>query len=273
MKLPGCRAWKGWLFALLLVFLCLSMLQAKRSKAKGTFDLEGEYFPPTPDAAEPREFYYARLIYDYNGVGRWGFLGRTWMIDSPRADRHFLEGVRRLTNVDAASMEKYVRPKDPDFFDYPWLYAVEPGQWTFTEEDAALIREYLARGGMLVVDDFHGTFEWSCFVRGLRKIIADRPILEIQSSDPVFHTFYDLDKRFQVPGLQYLYSGRIYELDGYVPHWRGVYDDKGRLMVVINFNMDLGDSWEHADFPPYAEKYTALGYRLGINYVIYDLTH
>jgi hypothetical protein len=271
MKVTGARRWKLWLVAGTAALGCLSLSLLYAQRPRGTYNLEGEFYPAPPDADRPTEFSYARLVYRYNGVGRWG--PRSWMIDSPAADRHFLQGVARLTTIDAATMEKYVRPIDPDFFDYPWLYAVEVGQWTFTDEEASLIREFLARGGMLVVDDFHGSFEWSCFVQGLRKIIPERPIVEIQSSDSVFHTLYDLDHRFQVPGLQYLYTGRIYELDGGEPHWRGIYDDKGRLLVVINFDMDLGDSWEHADFPPYEEKYTALGYRLGINYIIYDMTH
>lgn len=233
--------------------------------------MEGEYFPAPEGAEEDSEFYFARLAYAFNGEGRWG--PGAWMIDSPKAERHFLQGVRRLTNLDANPMERYVRPTDPELFDYPWLYAVEPGQWTFTPEESERLREYLNRGGLLVVDDFHGTYEWGSFLRGLHKIFPDRPVVEIESNDPVFHILYDLDDRFQVPGLQYLYTGRVYEMDGVDAHWRGIYDDRGRLMVIINFNMDLGDAWEHADFAPYPEPYTALAYRLGINYIIYAMTH
>ena len=87
------------------------------------------------------------------------------------------------------------------------------------------------------------------------------------------HVLYDLDQRSQIPGITYLWSGVTYERDGYEPYWRGIYDDDGRLMVAINFNMDLGDAWEHADTPEYPEKMTALAYRFGINYVIYSMTH
>ncbi len=264
------RRWKLWLLLAALALGCLSFLYAAQ-RPRGNYSLEGEYFPAPEGADEEAEFSFARLAYAYNGEGRWG--PGAWMIDSPKAERHFLEGVKRLSNINANPMEKYIRPMDPDLFDYPWLYAVEPGQWTFNPEEADRLREYLDRGGLLVIDDFHGTFEWGSMVKGLRKIIGDRPIVDIESSDAVFHTLYDLDERFQVPGLQFLYTGRIAELDGVDPHWRGVYDDKGRLIVIINFNMDLGDSWEHADFPPYPERFTALGYRLGINYIIYAMTH
>jgi hypothetical protein len=75
-----------------------------------------------------------------------------------------------------------------------------------------------------------------------------------------------------VPGEQYVRSHRTYEYDGYEPHWRGIYDDKGRLMVAICNDMDLGDSWEHADNPQYPQQFSALGIRIGINYVVYAMT-
>ena len=113
------------------------------------------------------------------------------------------------------------------------------------------MREYLLRGGFFMCDDFHGTREWASFMRSMSRVFPDRPVVEIESKDPIFHTIYDLDNRYQVPGAQYLETGRIYEHDGFEPRWRGIYDDKGRLMVAICHNMDLGDSWEHADNPAY----------------------
>jgi hypothetical protein len=194
------------------------------------------------------------------------------MTDSPAADRYFLQGVRRLTNIHARTREEYVRP-DEKLFNFPWIYAVEVGHWFLSDQDAARLREYLLRGGFLMVDDFHGTYEWQVFLEGIQKVFPDRPIVEIQLDDPVFHVLYDVDQKVQIPGIQFLRSGRIYEQDGVDPHWRGIYDDQGRLMVAINFNMDLGDAWEWADYPDYPEKWTALAYRFGINYIIYSMTH
>ena len=122
-------------------------------------------------------------------------------------------------------------------------------------------------------DDFHGTQEWAVFVASMSRVFPDRPIVEIPNPDPIFHTVFDLDDRYQVPGAQYLYSGRVYEKDGTVPHWRGIYDDKGRLMAAMTFNMDLGDSWEHADNPQYPQRFSALGLRIGVNYITYAMTH
>jgi hypothetical protein len=97
--------------------------------------------------------------------------------------------------------------------------------------------------------------------------------VELDSRDPIFHTVFNLDERYQVPGWQFHYTGSVYEKDGVEPRWRGIYDDNGRIMVAICHNMDLGDSWEHADNPEYPEKYSALGIRIGVNYIVYAMTH
>ena len=225
-----------------------------------------------PGSDQPAEFYFARLAYpDGYGGGIEG--DRPWHIDSPAAERHFLQGLARLSNINARSKEVYVRSDSEDIFDYPWIYVVEPGYWELADKDVENIREYLLRGGFMMFDDFHGTLEWTLFLRGMAKIFPERPIVELSKQDEVFQVLYDVEPGEQIPGLLHLYTGQKHEKDGYVPHWRGIYDDDGRLMVVINWNMDLGDAWEHADFPPYPERYTAMAYRMGINYVVYAMTH
>ncbi len=124
-----------------------------------------------------------------------------------------------------------------------------------------------------MVDDFHGSRQWAGFIASMVRVFPDRPILEIPEADEVLHVLYDLDQRAQIHGIRALYSGQTWEEDGFDPHWRGIYDDSGRLMVAINFNMDLGDAWEHADTPEYPEPMTALAYRFAVNYVIYAITH
>jgi Domain of unknown function (DUF4159) len=225
---------------------------------------------PVNNKNEKAEFFFTRLM--YNGGG-WGRRGGAWATDWPEADQHFMQGVRRLTNIDAAKDGRILRPLDDQIFDNPWIYGVEVGRWDLEQEEADKLREYLLRGGFLVVDDFHGTAQWESFMVSMRRIFPDQPITEIESTDPLLHLLYDLDERTQIPGIQYVYSGRTYERDGYVPHWRGIRGDDGRLMVAINFNMDLGDAWEHADNPEYPEPMTALAYRFGINYIIYAMTH
>jgi hypothetical protein len=105
----------------------------------------------------------------------------------------------------------------------------------------------------------------------MKRVFPDRPIVDIPDSDAIFHTVYDLDERYQIVGAEHLVEG--HKKDGYVARWRGIYDDKGRIMVAISFNSDVGDSWEWADDPRYPEKFSALGMRLGVNYIVYAMTH
>ena len=108
---------------------------------------------------------------------------------------------------------------------------------------------------------------------GTPAAVPDRPVVDIPDTDPIFHSIYDLDNRYQVPGAQYLRSGRTYEQDGISPHWRGIYDDRGRLLVAICHDMDLGDAWEYADWPEYDEKFSGLAFRIVSNYIVYAMTH
>lgn len=226
--------------------------------------------PQAPRPTMQAEFQFIRLAYS----GTMLFGGRErWLTDWPDAEQHLIQGVQRLTRIDTAADGASLSIMDEGLYDHLWLYAVEVGSWTLSEEEAARLRDYLLRGGFLVVDDFHGTHEWAGFVQSMHRVFPDRAIVEISPEDPIFHVAYDLDEHVQIPGIQSLYSGRNYERDGFVPHWRGIYDDDGRLMVVINFNMDLGDAWEHADTPQYSLQYTTRAYKYAINYILYAMTH
>ncbi len=227
----------------------------------------------SPDVPEA-EFRFTRLQYVDAGMGLGFGPGRrgSWLVDYPDAEIHFRQAVERLTRIEFGE-HGVVNLRDDALFDYPWLYAVEVGHWYLDDTEAARLREYLLRGGFLMVDDFHGTQEWSGFVSSMSRVFPDRDIIDIQEHDEVLHVLYDVDQFTQIPGVAALWRGVTYERDGYTPHWRGIYDDEGRLMVAINFNMDLGDAWEHADDPGYPEPMTALAYRFAVNYVIYAMTH
>jgi hypothetical protein len=229
--------------------------------------------PMLPDMTPGAEFHFVRLAYTANPVFFSGGGSQRWLTDWPDAEMHLLQGVRRLTRIDTAEQGNSLSIMDDRLYDYPWLYAVEVGGWTLSDEEAARLRDYLLRGGFLVVDDFHGTREWAGFVESMSRVFPDRAIIDIPINDAVFHLAYDLNEQIQIPGIQSVYTGRTYERDGYEPHWRGIYDDDGRLMVVINFNMDLGDAWEHADAPEYSLKYTTRAYKYAINYILYAMTH
>lgn len=243
--------------------------------------------PLPPDYQEKTEWVFARLMYPQHPYARFGRYSRrfgggfdwregftSWTQDYPRADRHFAAALRRLTRIHVRSVEQPVNPDDlDDFYNWPWMNAGEMGDWKLSAAQARTLREYLLRGGFIMLDDFWGTEEWNRFDESMRLVFPDRPIVEIDGKDAIFHTVYDLDDRYQVPGQWALARGTTYRNDGSVAHWRGIYDDHGRVMVALTFNSDIGDSWEWADDPEYPEKYSALGIRIGVDYVVYAMTH
>jgi hypothetical protein len=245
--------------------------------------LEYYDFPLPHDYQQPAEWTLGRLMYPTSPYARrtysrwggdWAAGGTSWTIDYPRADRHIAEMVRRLTAVDARSVEQAVNLDDgDDVFNWPWLYAVEVGTWELTEAQAQKLREYLLRGGFLMIDDFHGSYEWEIFKESMQRVFPDRPIVDLATTDSIFHALYDLEDLSQIPGYQFVHTGQTYEDDGITARWRGIYDDEGRLMVAICHNMDLGDAVEHSDTPDYPEAYSARAMRTFINYVVYAMTH
>jgi hypothetical protein len=240
-------------------------------------------FPLPPDWNEKHEWVFGRLRYNSSGGGGGfprggGFRGRgrraSWGTDYPRGDRYLVMGLKRMTRIDARSVEQVVDlDGSDDIYNWPFLYAVEVGHWSLDEKEAAQLRDYLLRGGFLMVDDFHGSYEWEVFIESMRRVFPDRPILDLPDDHQIFHVLHDLNEKFQVPGNQFLYSGRTSEQDGYEAIWRGIVDDKGRVMVAICANMDLGDAIERSDEPEYPEKFSALAHRIVANYAVYSLTH
>ena len=231
-------------------------------------------YPQHPNA------HFARFARRFGGLVDWRQGGTSWSQDYPRADRHFAQAIRRLTRIEARSVEQPVNLDDgDDVYNWPWLCAGEMGDWKLTDAQAAKLREFLLRGGFLMLDDFWGEEEWDRFEESMRRVFPDREIVEIDDRDAIFHTIYDLDDRYQIAGEWALARGTTYRNPGPPPNggqtarWRGIYDDHNRLMVAIAFNSDIGDSWEWADDPHYPEKYSALGIRIGVNYVVYSMTH
>ncbi len=234
------------------------------------------------DAGGPQtaEFGWSRLRYNSSYAGGGGFGGGfggfrygVWSQDYPKADRQFLTALRRLTRINAKPTEQVVDLDSDDIFNWPFVYAVQVQTWTFSDAQALRMREYLLKGGFLMVDDFHGAADWESFMRGMRKVFPDRNVEDLQNGDEIFHVLYDLGDRFQVPGEQYVSTGRTYEKDGFNPEWRAIRDDDGRVMVAICHNMHLGDAWEWADDPRYPERFASLAFRIGINYIMYSMTH
>jgi uncharacterized protein DUF4159 len=241
-------------------------------------------FPLPGDYHEKTEWVFARLMYPpvpgarfsrrFRGRDDWVHGYSSWTQDYPRADRHFAQEIRRLTRLHVRSVEQPVNLDDgDDVYNWPWLYAVQVGEWNLTDAQAQKLRDYLLRGGFFMCDDFWGEDGWAVFEESMKRVFPDRAIVDIDNSDPIFHTVYNLDDRYQVASMGSARSGRTYKCVGCPAKWRGVYDDKGRLMAAMTFDSDVGDSWEWADEPAYPEKFAALGIRIGVNYVVYSMTH
>ncbi len=257
----------------LVLLLFLATLLGQRGFREYPYE-EVNPAPVPPDANEKTEWAFARLRYPSGSRGRWRRRG-SWPTDFPKADRQFVQGVRRLTRIHTRSVEQVVDLDldDNELFYWPWVYAVEVGHWDLTDGQCKKLREYLERGGFLMVDDYHGDQEWEVFMASMRRIFPDRPIVEIENHDAIFHVLYDLEDKIQVAGTSPLSRGVTYEYGGITPHWRGIFDDRGRIMVAMCFNQDNGDAWEWADSPQYPEKMASQAYRVGINYIIYSMTH
>jgi hypothetical protein len=238
--------------------------------------------PMPPDWQEKTEWTFARLMFPPGPLN--GYRGRDaewhsgyslWTQDFPRADRHFSLAVRRLTRVHTRSVEQVVNLDEGDAYDWPWLYAVQVGEWGLTDKQGQELREYLLRGGFFMADDFHTKPEWDEFESRIKKAFPEKQIVEVPDDDPIFHTVYDLSERIQIPGQAHLrdgYKGNG-DLTGKGAHWRGIYDDQGRIIIAISYNSDVGDAWEYADDERYPAKFADLALRLGVNYIVYSMTH
>jgi hypothetical protein len=245
-----------------------SPIAAARSGAAGHF-----FAPPPPDRAH--SFYFTRAAYSSGRFG--GFGGRggggSWATDYPKADQQFLVVLRRLTNLDALPYEHPVQLDDPELRRYPFIYTVEVGNMSLSEAEVTALRSYLLAGGFMVADDFWGDYEWQVFQEQMRRVFPEYPIVEIPRDHPVMSAFYDVNEIIQVPNVGNARTGFTSEKGGVVPHCRGIFDEKGRLLVVVNWNTDLGDAWEWAEQPDYPLKYSTYAYQMGVNFIVYAMSH
>ena len=222
----------------------------------------------------PREFYFSRVAYR----GYRGFYGRggSWATDYPKADQIFLSFIDRLLpNLDAFEKEFVVLLQEPELRHYPFLYALEVGRMSLSPEEVEGLRGYLLAGGFLVIDDFWGTREWQNFEYEIRQVLPEYDIVDLPIDHPIFTTFYEIEEIIQVPNVgNGVRGGRTWECrERCFPVVRGIHDENGRLMVIINFNTDLGDAWEWADNPYYPLKYSTYAYEMGVNFIVYAMSH
>jgi hypothetical protein len=226
----------------------------------------------------PREFYFSRAAYTGYRRGfrrRGGGGGGSWDTDYPKADQIFLSFIDRLVpELDAYMREHAILLDDPELRRFPFLYALEVGAMALTEPEIVGLRDYLLAGGFLVIDDFWGTLQWANFEFEIQQVLPGYEIVDLTLDHPIFTSFYEIDEIIQVPNVgNGVRGGPTHQADGYVPMVKGIHDEKGRLMVVINWNTDLGDAWEWADNPDYPFRFSSYAYEMGMNMIIYAMGH
>ncbi len=209
----------------------------------------------------------------------WGFSRRytwgldlKWNHDYPQAEQNFAKVLDEITGIKAnPEGGNLIELDDPRLFDYPWAYLCEPGFWDPTETELVALRNYLLRGGFLVIDDFFdqvGGFneQWDNFERQIRRLFPGSTLSPLRLDQAAFRVFFELDDLdFSDPRLPFN-----------VPAMYGIFEDNDptkRLMIAVNYNMDIGDYWEWSDQGLYPVNMTEKGFRLGLNYLLYSMTH
>jgi hypothetical protein len=276
--------------AVVLVAISAALAQ-RRGGGFGGFGprFTGHDSAPLPMFPKAGEFHFIRVEYtDLPQFSRgYGFGSRNgegfgwWLVDWPDSDNHFTEGVGRLTRVNVGE-PLHMRLMDPRLFDYPWIYATQTGWWGLSDQECARLREYLLRGGYLVVDDMWGPdpTQYQVFTSTMNRVLPGKPIIDTEENDSVMHVLYDINEKDRsfIPGTRHLRMGAngqvvVQQPYGTSPAWRGMFDDQGHMIVAVNYNTDIGDAWEYADAPEYPEHMTELAYRYGVNYLVYAMTH
>ena len=207
------------------------------------------------------EFVFARWHY----TAGWG--GGGWAHDYPTAEEHILQIMKEVTgiNVDRLSY-RIVELSSPEIFKYPFSYVSEPGEMRLTDREVENLREYLERGGFVMIDDFggqgQGPGEFEAFRRNLLRAFPERDLFVMHEQHPMLSTFYKIDS------LQ-----TVHPMTGVKSVFFGYPDGRTGLSMIICYANDVGDYWEFIDQPFYAVKPSAEALKLGINFVLYAMTH
>ena len=214
-------------------------------------------------------FYFTRGMYTGD---RWG--RAAWSTDYPKADKQFLTVLRRLTNLDAYDSDHAMALDDPELRRHPFLYMLEVGSMSLTPAEMTGLRDYLLAGGFVFIDDFWGTREWWNFEQQMRQVLPEHEIVDLPLDHPIFSSLYQVREIVQVPSvINWRRRRQTSEQDGFVPHARAIFDHDGRLMVMINWNTDIGDAWEWAEQPDYPLEFSTFAYQMGANAVVYSMSH
>jgi len=275
---------RRWLAILLVVLAgAATVTLAQRYYQRRAEQRVVPYWEPDKEFAQD-VFTFVRIQYSsgYGGRGYRGYgrSGGSWATDYPDSDLNFSWRLHQLTALEVNPEGVVLELTDPDLVNYPFIYIVEPGRLAFSEDEVEALRRYLLNGGFLMVDDFWGEAEWDNFYQEIKRVFPDREPEELPLEHPVFHAVFDLKEKPQIPSIDVALYGRSQGItwerpDAREVHFKAIYDDKGRMMVIICHNTDLGDGWEREGenewyFREFSEK---KAYPLGINIVFYAMTH
>lgn len=264
-----------------IAILVAGVALAQRSAREYDHELGGSAPTWTVEPEFKRDvFTFARVKYSVDGSHGFGRDPELrWRIDSPDSDLNFSFRLQQVTSIKVDPDGKVIQLTDKELFDYPFIYIVEPGRLTFTDEEVPILRRYLLNGGFLMCDDFWGDADWRNFSEEIEKVFPDRKPVDLALDHPIFHSVFDLKEKPQVPGVDWATRGFTYEPrqnpGAEEVHYRAILDDKGRIMVILCHNTDLGDGWEREGenehfFREFAEK---KAYPMGINIIFYAMTH
>lgn len=263
-------------YRLIVVLLMLGVLFPEPSSAqRGRRDrAAGEVDYARFNTPYDGRFVFLRLRYEPSvGWGGGRFFGGGgppwWDHDYPRAERNLMKLLSELTLVRPYMDGGNVYPADsPEIFKYPVAYLSEPGYWTVSAREAENLRAYLLKGGFLIVDDFEGAY-WLNFEQMMRRVLPDAVFVELDPSYPVFRSF------FEIESLDHLNQGNYRSVAAPAVYY-GIFEDNDpakRLMVMVNYNNDIGDYWEWSDQGFFPIELSNEAYKLGINYIVYAMTH
>lgn len=262
---------------ILIVALPMAMAQRSRRGRQVRFDRQGVPEWTIESRFKHDVFTFVRIKYTSSRYG-WGY--DKWTIDYPDSDLNFSFRLQQLTSLKVDPNGKILELTDPELFNHPFIYVIEPGDMVLADEEVASLRKYLLNGGFMMVDDFWGEREWRNFYEQIKRVFPEREPTELPVTHPIFSAVFPLKEKPQVPAVGYIWNylqfGIAYERpDAEEVHYKALFDDKGRMMAIICHNTDLGDGWEREGenedyFREFSEK---KAYPMGINIVFYAMTH
>jgi hypothetical protein len=210
-------------------------------------------------------FVFVRLR--YGGFGGGGFRREPpWAHDYPRAERNLMRILQEITLLKPHVDESHILAlDDPELFNYPVAYMSEPGFWTMSDSEVAAMHSYFRKGGFVIFDDFRGE-HWYNFEEQMRRVVPEGRLVELDLANPIFHSF------FEIKTLDFV---QMYDQGGRATFY-GMFEDNDpdkRLLLVANYNNDIGEYWEFSDQGYVPIDLSNEAYKFGVNYMVYALTH